>query len=169
MKKSQAWRILHQLGTDLAPGFRRTSVWPAVFILALVLVDAPIKWPRDFPSEMFPTAMIQRHAGLVSTGRLLTTDQWGDYIIYSFYPRQRVFVDGRSDFYGEALANQYLHLLQGAYDWRAIMERNRFDVALLPAEWPLSSLLKQDPSWRVVADDHRSVLFQRLSRLAPAN
>jgi hypothetical protein len=39
----------------------------------------------------------------------------------------------------------------------------------LPAEWPLSSLLKQDPSWRVVADDHSAVLFQRLSLPAAAN
>ncbi len=168
MKKSQALRILHQLGTDLSPGFRRTSVWPAVFVVALVVLDAPFKWPRDFPSEVFPTGMIHQHADLVGTGRLLTTDQWGDYIIYSFYPRQRVYVDGRSDFYGETLANQYLHLLQGAYDWRAIVDRNRFDVALLPASWPLSSLLKQDAAWRVVADDHRSVLFQRLSGPDPA-
>lgn len=169
LKKSSAARILYQLGTDLAPGFRRTSVWPAVFILVLVFLDAPLKWPRDFPSEMFPTAMIHEHAGLVGTGRLLTTDQWGDYIIYSFYPRQKVYVDGRSDFYGETFANQYLHLLQGAYDWRAIMDRNGFNVALLPANWPLSSLLKQDPSWHVVADDHSSVLFQRLSRQSPEN
>jgi hypothetical protein len=168
MKKSQALRILYQMGADLSPGFRRTSVWPAVFIVALVLTDAPIKWPRDFPSEVFPTAMIHQHAGLVASGRLLTTDQWGDYIIYSYYPRQRVFVDGRSDFYGEALANQYLHLLQGAYDWREIMGRYGFDVALLPVSWPLSSLLKQDPSWSVVADDHNSVLFRRLSRPAQA-
>jgi len=168
MKKSQALRILHQLGTDLSSGFRWTSVWPAVFILILVFMNEPLKWPRDFPSEMFPTAMIHQHADLVAGGRLLTTDQWGDYIIYSYYPRQRVFVDGRSDFYGETLANQYLHLLQGAYDWREIMGRYGFDVALLPVDWPLSSLLKQDPSWRVVADDHSSVLFRRLSRPAQA-
>jgi hypothetical protein len=169
MKKSQAVRILHQMGTDLSPGFRRTSVWPAVFIVVLVLMDAPLNWPRDFPSEVFPTAMIHQHAELLETGRLLTTDQWGDYIIYSFYPRQKVFVDGRSDFYGETFASQYLHLLQGSYDWRAIVERNGFNVALLPAQWPLSSLLKQDSSWHVVADDHRSVLFERLSRQTPAN
>jgi hypothetical protein len=168
MKKSQALRILHQMGSDLSPGFRRTSVWPAVFIVVLVLLDAPLHWPRDFPSEVFPTAMIHQHAALLETGRLLTTDQWGDYIIYSFYPRQRVFVDGRSDFYGETFASQYLHLLQGAYDWRAIVERNGFNVALLPAQWPLSSLLKQDSSWQVVADDHRSVLFERLSRQGAA-
>ena len=169
MKKSQGLRILHQLGSDLAPGFRRTSLWPAAFILGLVLLNAPLGWPRDFPGEVFPTEMIHRHSELMATGRLLTTDQWGDYIIYSFYPRQKVFVDGRSDFYGEAFADQYLHLLQGAYDWREIMERNRFDVALLPATWPLSSLLKQDPSWRVVEDDHRSVLLQRLGRQSIGN
>jgi hypothetical protein len=129
-----------------------------------MVLDAPLHWPRDFPSEMFPTEMIHRHADLVSTGRLLTTDQWGDYIIYSFYPRQKVFVDGRSDFYGEAFADQYLHLLQGAYDWREIVRRYGFTVALLPANWPLASLLKQDASWRVVDDDHRCLLFVRISR-----
>jgi hypothetical protein len=169
MKKSQGLRILHQLGSDLAPGFRRTSLWPAAFILGVVVLNAPLGWPRDFPGEVFPTEMIHRHSELMATGRLLTTDQWGDYIIYSFYPRQKVFVDGRSDFYGEAFADQYLHLLQGAYDWREIIQRNRFDVALLPATWPLSSLLKQDPSWRVVEDDHRSVLLQRLGRQSTGN
>ena len=169
MKKSSALRILHQLGADLMPGFRRTSVWPAAFILTLAALDAPLKWPRDFPSEVFPTAMVHQHAGLIASGRLLTPDQWGDYIIYSFYPRQKVYVDGRSDFYGEKLGREYLHLMQGAYDWRAIVDRNGFDVALLPVDWPLASMLKLDPSWRVVQDDTRVILFQRLGRQTPRN
>ncbi len=169
MKKSAAWRILYQLGADLTPGFRRTSVWPAVFLLTLAALDAPLKWPRDFPSEMFPTAMVHQHAGLIGSGRLLTPDQWGDYIIYSFYPRQKVYVDGRSDFYGEKLGQEYIHLMQGAYDWRAILDRNGFNVALLPVDWPLSSMLKTDPSWQVVQDDTRVILFRRLSRQTPRN
>jgi hypothetical protein len=133
----------------------------------LAALDAPVNWPRDFPSDRFPTAIVHQHAGLIASGRLLTPDQWGDYIIYSFYPRQKVYVDGRSDFYGEKLGQEYLHLMQGAYDWRAIMDRNRFDVALLPVDWPLSSMLKLDPSWRVVKDDTKAVLFQRLRRQTP--
>jgi hypothetical protein len=92
---------------------------------------------------------------------LLTPDQWGDYLIYCFYPRQRVFVDGRSDFYGETLGREYLHLLQGAYDWRAILKRNGFDRALVPVDWPLTAILKLDPSWQVVEDDGKAILFRR--------
>jgi hypothetical protein len=169
MKKSSALRILYQLGADLTPGFRRTSIWPAVLILTLAVMDAPLKWPRDFPSVMFPTEMVQRHADLIASGRLLTPDQWGDYIIYTFYPRQKVYVDGRSDFYGEKLGREYLHLLNGAYDWRAILDRNGFNVALLPVDWPLASMLKLDPSWRVVQDDTRVILFERLRRQTPGN
>jgi hypothetical protein len=113
---------------------------------------------------MFPTTMLHQHADLIATGRLLTPDQWGDYIIYSFYPRQKVYVDGRSDFYGEKLGREYLHLLQGAYDWRGIVDRNGFDVALLPVDWPLASLLKWDPSWEVVQDDTRVILFRRVGK-----
>jgi hypothetical protein len=170
LKKSDGLRILHQMGKDLSPGFLRTSLWPLTAILALVLLNGPeLHWPKDFPAEVFPVSMIGKHSSLISSGRLLTTDQWGDYVIFHNYPGQKVFVDGRSDFYGEAFADQYLHLLQGAYDWRAIVEKNGFTVALLPAGWPLASLLKQDPSWRVVDDDRYSVLFERLSRQSTGN
>jgi hypothetical protein len=161
-KKSSILNILHQLGEDLTPNFGRTSIWPAAVLVVLVFLDAPIKWPRDFPSEAFPLAMVHDNAKVLQSGRLLTTDQWGDYIIYSSYPEQKVFIDGRSDFYGESLGTEYLHLLQGAYDWRDILDRWKFQVALLPVEWPLSQLLKLDPSWQVIKDDSHAILFRRL-------
>jgi len=163
-EKSSVGRILYQLGEDLRSAFRNASVWPAIAVLALVAVNDPIKWPRDFPSEAFPTAMVHRHATLLQSGRLLTTDQWADYLIYSFYPHQKVFVDGRSDFYGPSIGNDYLRLMQGAYDAPSILKRYGFDVALLPIEWPLSNLLKLDRSWQIVQDDGRAILFRRVSQ-----
>ena len=71
--------------------------------------------------------------------------------------------------FGEKLGKEYLRLLQGGYDWRKILDRNGFDVALLPVDWPLASMLKMDPDWRVVQDDTRVILFQRLGRQTARN
>jgi len=169
LKKSSVLRILYQLGADLTPGFRRTSIWPVMLVAILAWLDQPLKWPRDFPSETFPVAMVQQHADLIASGRLLAPDQWGDYIIYRYYPRQKVYIDGRSDFYGEKLGKEYLHLMQGSYDWRSILDRNGFDVALLPVDCPLASMLKLDPHWQVVQDDTRVILLQRIRRQIPRN
>ena len=169
LPRASAIRILGQLGEDLVPVFRRNTFWPALVIVVLACLDAPLKWPHDFPSENFPVDMIHANAGLLQSGRLLTTDQWGDYIIYAFYPKQKVFVDGRSDFYGSKLGGEYLHLTQGAYDWSAILDRYQFQVALLPVDLPLTALLKVEPGWRVVSDDHHTLLLARIGLQRTAN
>ncbi len=53
--------------------------------------------------------MIHEHSAQILNTRLLTTDQWGDYLIY-LNPQQKVYVDGRSDFYGQEIGNEYLRV-----------------------------------------------------------
>ena len=150
--------ILDQMAADLAPSFRRSSAWPALAVLALALTGAPFHWPKDFPDEVFPVQMIQAHQAQILHARLFTTDQWADYLIYR-HPDQKVFIDGRSDFYGPEIGDQYLRLMNGAWDWQKVMEKNKFDVALLPVDNPLSQLLKQRREWRVAADDGKRILL----------
>jgi hypothetical protein len=90
----------------------------------------------------------------------LTTDQWGDYLIYT-NPRLKVFVDGRSDFYGPEVGGEYLRLIGGEWDWQQIMEKYQFDLALLPSQFSLTQLLKLSPGWRVLQDDGKRVLLAR--------
>ena len=33
---------------------------------ALMLIGAPIQWPKDFPAEMFPTKLVAQHADLIA-------------------------------------------------------------------------------------------------------
>jgi hypothetical protein len=153
--------IFASLSRDLTPGLRRTSIWGFVAVAALAGMGEPVKWPADFPAEMFPTGMVARHGELLRTKRVLTVDQWADYLIYRHYPQQRVFVDGRSDFYGPGVGGEYLGLMNGRHDWRALLEKHRFEAALVPPAWPLSSLLKLAPEWRVVEDDGKAILFER--------
>jgi hypothetical protein len=70
-----------------------------------------------------------------------------------------VFVDGRSDFYGPEIGNQFLNLMGGAPDWQQIMERYKFNLALIPADSAVAQLLRQRPDWRVVDQDKKQVLL----------
>ena len=76
-------------------------------------------------------------------------------------PDQKVFVDGRSDFYGPEVGNEYIHLMNGQWDWEKIMQKYGFNVALLPIESSLSQLLKLRPEWRIVEDDGKRILLVR--------
>src|SRR5262249_15459381 len=96
-------------------------------------------------------------------------DQWADYLTYRFYPRMRIFVDGRSDFFGPALGKEYIHLASARYDWEEILNRYRIDMALVPAEWPLGELLKRDPGWRILKDDKLGILFERRTAVLMKN
>jgi hypothetical protein len=169
---SSAWKVaaaklprgsvigtLHTLGVDLAGPFRRTSVWIPHAIATVAL--APLSWPVDFPKEVFPTAIVAHNSKLFETGRVLTTDQWGDYLIFHYYPRMKVYVDGRSDFYGEQLGDEYMHILQLSSDWKRIFERRGFDTVLLPSHWPVVEVLRRSPDWRVADETGKAVLFLR--------
>lgn len=162
--KKSILTLLNDLSIDFGRGFCRTTGWIAVFIAVFVVLDAPIRWPKDFSPQRFPLKMVADHEDWLTSGRLLTTDQWADYLIYRFYPRMHVFVDGRSDFYGPQVGQQYVSVLEARPDWQAVIARNQFDKLMLPVSWPVVGVLKERPEWRVVQDDGNAILFERIGR-----
>ena len=153
-KKSSVTGILHSLGVDTAVRFRHVTFWPVAFLVALSLMGAPrVQWPKDFPAEKFPLALMHEYRDLYVNHRTLTSDQWADYLIYQSYPRQKVYVDGRSDFYGASLGREYMALFGGNWGWEKTLEKRKFEVVLAPDDWPLTRLLARDPAWRLVKQD----------------
>jgi hypothetical protein len=150
--------ILDQIAIDLGAGFNRLTIWSPAGLIAILLFTPAQKWPSDFEHN-FPAKMVAKYGDRIAGSRVFSTDQWGDYLIYKLYPRQRVFVDGRSDFYGEAVGKDYLALMNPDHRWASILARYGFNLILIPVKWPLSSVLKLSPEWRVVADDGYAVMF----------
>ncbi|HVW11618.1 MAG TPA: hypothetical protein VHC90_23710 [Bryobacteraceae bacterium] len=135
----------------------------AMGLLALLLF-AP-KPPADrFVSEFDPTIF---PAGAIpvlrssATHRIWAQDQWGDYLIYRMYPSTKVFIDGRSDFYGDKFGEEYLRLLDVQVGWDKTLDRYGIDTVVVSPKLALSSALKVSQDWRVVFDDHNSVVFRR--------
>ena len=166
-RRAAAWpprsvgRILWALGDDLAGSFGRLSVWSAVLAAAVLLLTPASRWPRDFPESKFPVSLVQAEHKRLAQARVFTSDQWGDYLIYHGWPPQKVFIDGRSDFYGPLIGGEYLRLMQGQPGWESLFGKYAFSMALIPRAWPLAALLDRDPAWRRIGEDRLAVLYER--------
>ena len=159
-------RVLWESSQALGAHWRLTAWMPLLAALAMFAV-LPATGLADFPERYFPVAAVSRNAELLASSagaRILTSDQWGDYLIYRLYPRTRVFFDGRSDFYGEAIGEDYRVLLAAGRSSQEVMARYGFTAALLPLDWPLGQILERDPDWRVAYRDRQAVLLERTGR-----
>jgi hypothetical protein len=166
-------KALASLAADLSPraAGRLGPPIPVLSVAATALAAAVLgsghpRWRVDFPKEKFPQAALTATEEKLVGRRVFTSDQWGDYLIYRYYPRMRVFIDGRSDFYGPQIGRQYLELMQGGHRWEETLEAYDLDRALLPAGWPLATLLKAHPDWRLEYDDGQALVLTRVGRVS---
>ncbi|HYM12077.1 MAG TPA: hypothetical protein VEU62_15185 [Bryobacterales bacterium] len=117
----------------------------------------------EFSNLRFPVDACKAEGDVLASHRVFTSDQWADYLIYRYYPKLKVFFDGRSDFYGSELGDEYMQVMNADYRWSKIFDRYRFDVALLPTDWPLATTMKSDPNWKVKYDDGKALLLERVT------
>ncbi|MCS7025192.1 MAG: hypothetical protein NZV14_10350 [Bryobacteraceae bacterium] len=160
--RSSTRGVLASLSRDMAPNCRRSS-WliPAAILFFCLAPSRLVRWPEDYPSVVFPVQMMAKYGERLAEAKTLMPDQWADYAIYRHYPKQKVYVDGRSDFFGEQIGYEYLQMAQGHWNWKQLLDKNGFQYVLCPPKWPLSSLLKLDPTWALLADDGQALLFER--------
>jgi len=159
-ERRKAVRIFWELALEFGR-HPRVSLWLPL-AAAMVLAAAPAV---GFPDTLFPVVAVERNLNQLTPPaampRILTSDQWADYLIFRLYPRQRVFFDGRSDFFGPAIGGDYRKLLAGESPWRELLDRYQFQLALLPQDWALSTALDREPGWRRVYQDSVAVLYAR--------
>jgi len=118
-------------------------------------------WTAQFAAIRFPTVAADALGERLKGRRILTTDQWGDYLIYRYYPEYRTFIDGRSDFYDPEIRNDYLAILEGSWKAERALDSYELDATLAPLEWALCGALKRHPDWELVYDDGFALLFER--------
>ncbi len=152
--------------TEAVSRFHLVSVAGILLVAALLWAPhPPAKFRAEFDPSAYPKAAL---ATLRATphARIFTDDEWGDYLIWSLYPSNRVFVDGRSDFYGDAFEEKYLDVIRVRYGWEKVLVRFGVDTVLLRPDAPLAGTLKVSPDWRVVYDDGISVVFRSTAKPA---
>jgi hypothetical protein len=154
-------RIMQETSeTDAIGRWHLVSVVAVALLAAIIYAPNP---PRRFRAEFDPKRFPAGALGTLEqypAARVFTFDQWGDYLIYRLYPRSRVFVDGRSDFYGPDFENKALDVVTVNYGWDQTLARFAVDTVLMPPNTPLAGALKESSRWRVVYDDGVALIFR---------
>jgi len=147
--------------TDSIPRMHIASAAAVGLLAALFYApNAPAKCRAEYDRRQYPAkavAMLQR-AGASDT--IFTEDAWGGYLIYRLYPANKVFIDGRSDFYGSTFNEKYLDVMNVRYDWDKNLDQYHVNTILLPPTASLASTLKESRRWRPVYDDGVAIVFR---------
>jgi hypothetical protein len=132
-----------------------------VLILLFYLPTGNKAFCAEYSPERYPTKVLPLLRSSNSQ-RLFTDDVWGGYLIYRMYPDVKVFIDGRSDFYGSRFGEDYLAAMNAKFNWEKTLTRYRVDSVLLPVDAPLASALKESRRWQVAYDDKVAILFRKV-------
>jgi len=96
-------------------------------------------------------------------GPVLSPDYWGGYLIYQLYPKQRVVVDDRHDFYGDEFFKSYLKMVHVELGWQEFLLEHEVSCLLLPRNAPLTNILLETREWKPIYRDDVAIAFVRSS------
>lgn len=103
-----------------------------------------VNWLRQHPQE----------------GNLFSSYAWGGYLTWA-YPEKPVFVDGRTDLFGDEIISEWLTAAQGGAGWQDILQKWHVGVVLLEPDQPLASVLGDEAGWQLLYRDNVAVVFQK--------
>lgn len=116
---------------------------------------------RETMAMSLPLDAVEALNEAAPSGNLFNSYNWGGYLSL-FAPDHPVFVDGRTDLYGdEFLTGQYYRTAVGAPGWQDTLTRYDIGVVLIEPESGLAYALREDSSWRAAYEDGLAVLFVR--------
>ncbi len=113
----------------------------------------------DAESAIFPVGAVEwiKENGQIEA--IFNEYNWGGYLIYHL-PEIPVFVDGRTDLYGDEILNDYLAVMRVDENWQEILSKYDSDILLLHKQSNLGRFAVQE-GWTVIYTDDVATLLAR--------
>lgn len=158
------------LPTVLEPDYSSPPLWQRilnlsiaallalVIMLKLVVVTHPAL-VGSYLEQQFPVQAVEWLAENQPAGRLLNEYNWGGYLQWSL-PGSPVFVDGRTDLFGDQVIGDWMTLVGAGPGWQEQFARYPIDLVLLEPSRPLLSALHEQ-GWQRIYADQQAVIYAR--------
>jgi hypothetical protein len=141
-------------------------LWPILALLVTLTIAAnggrvgsQALMDAHFDPRRMPVAAVNYIEQPDVKGPILSADSWGGYLIYRLYPKERVVLDDRHDFYGEQFFKSYLKFIHGEPEWESFLAGREIGCILLPRAAPITTILRESKHWKAVYSDEIATLF----------
>jgi hypothetical protein len=142
------------------------AFWPILSVVLVVTGFAigidffPKQQDYSFDPEVFPVEAVNWLEENPQEGEMFNYFPWGGYLQYRLWPEKKVFIDGKSDFYGEDFVRQYGQVISIEEDWVDILDQYQVKWAILPTDEVLAKMLKAELGWEAIYTDDTAVIVR---------
>jgi hypothetical protein len=135
--------------------------WLLIGVAAVVAITI-VPRPTEMPAKKWPVDAVEYIKGHPDQfqGNMFNIYIWGGYLLHAL-PEHRVFVDGRTDFYGEELIRQYDDTSLLHTNWQAALQQYNISWTLLPTDHRLNLALALLPDWHFVYSNEVATIFRK--------
>jgi hypothetical protein len=172
---AEPWLASSRPGHALAPMLRRLGTprrglsRPNILLVAFVaLIGLGVTWLRINPTAQ--RAMVAKNMPVAAVDWILANDpgerpfnqySWGGYLGL-MRPNDPIYIDGRSDIYGDAPIRRYAETVRLERDPQTVFDEDAIDYVLFDIHQPLAKWLDESTAWKqVYADDLAGVWVRR--------
>jgi hypothetical protein len=162
----RGWRLIPNKVATPTQGRINLAIILLVTLGAIVKINYTFD-PQIFADEqarVFPLGAIEYLKQERPPGVLFNSYNWGGYLLYAL-PEYPIFVDGRTDLYGDRLLRPWINAYFGRESWRGTFDEFNVNVVLVEPEVGIARVLRNNPAWRVAYEDEISILFVRVTPL----
>ena len=114
-----------------------------------------------FDAKRFPVGAVSYLDTRNVEGSVFTPDSWGGYVIYRLYPRVKVAIDDRHDFYGEPFLRSYLRTMHVEPGWQGFLKEYPVAYAVVPQDSALANIMAETADWQRIYGDNVAVVYAR--------
>ena len=156
--------------TRLVPrhGLIPTAVCVAIGLVAIVTYrDFSESSIQQNTAKLYPieTAAFLEKQGY--TGSIYNHFNWGGYLIWRL-PSLKVSMDGRANVHGDARIKRSLATWDGRPEWKDDEDLRDAQLVIGELSYPLMSILRLDPRFRIIHEDKTAVVFARIPQTEPS-
>jgi hypothetical protein len=139
------------------------GLWIGVSILSLIVfLSMPaMQAYNTHDTSAFPVAAVDWLEENPPEGNVFNHFPWGGYLLYRQWPDLLVFIDGQTDFYGEALTREYEQVITLDENWEQILEKYQVNWMLIPEGSILGDAVLKHTGWQILYQDDTAIIVKR--------